>query len=240
MTDSLYHHGVKGQKWGIKNGPPYPIEKGYSKSLVDKPSSLTNNKEAVRLSETCNLPLKDKPWSIEDDLDAVNKSGRDRYGASWSNNCVKSSLCYSMRRMGLDVSADKVGFFDGILGGMTANEIAGYFKSGYKMNDIPREALNKSSKVEDTLKSYIMKECSPSESRACGIFGVSSSFGGHMMSWEKIGDDIIFTDPQSGSVDFSSKVLSFCDTHKDSTDITFSRIDNAIFDEKKVQKLVRR
>ena len=22
----LYHHGVKGQKWGVRNGPPYPIE----------------------------------------------------------------------------------------------------------------------------------------------------------------------------------------------------------------------
>lgn len=23
----LYHHGVKGQKWGVRNGPPYPITK---------------------------------------------------------------------------------------------------------------------------------------------------------------------------------------------------------------------
>ncbi len=23
----LYHHGVKGQKWGVKNGPPYPIKR---------------------------------------------------------------------------------------------------------------------------------------------------------------------------------------------------------------------
>lgn len=22
----LYHHGVKGQKWGVRNGPPYPID----------------------------------------------------------------------------------------------------------------------------------------------------------------------------------------------------------------------
>ena len=21
----LAHHGIKGQKWGVKNGPPYPI-----------------------------------------------------------------------------------------------------------------------------------------------------------------------------------------------------------------------
>jgi len=24
--DELYHHGIKGQKWGVKNGPPYPLD----------------------------------------------------------------------------------------------------------------------------------------------------------------------------------------------------------------------
>lgn len=26
LTDELYHHGVKGQEWGVRHGPPYPIE----------------------------------------------------------------------------------------------------------------------------------------------------------------------------------------------------------------------
>lgn len=25
----LAHHGVKGQKWGVKNGPPYPIKRDF-------------------------------------------------------------------------------------------------------------------------------------------------------------------------------------------------------------------
>lgn len=25
-SQELYHHGVKGQQWGVRNGPPYPIE----------------------------------------------------------------------------------------------------------------------------------------------------------------------------------------------------------------------
>ena len=33
----LYHHGIKGQKWGVQNGPPYPLklsDKAY-KTLMD-------------------------------------------------------------------------------------------------------------------------------------------------------------------------------------------------------------
>lgn len=30
-TNWLIHHGIKGQKWGIKNGPPYPIDKSAKK-----------------------------------------------------------------------------------------------------------------------------------------------------------------------------------------------------------------
>lgn len=26
--DELYHHGIKGQRWGVQNGPPYPLDKG--------------------------------------------------------------------------------------------------------------------------------------------------------------------------------------------------------------------
>lgn len=32
LHDVLMHHGIKGQKWGVRNGPPYPIEdKVYAK-----------------------------------------------------------------------------------------------------------------------------------------------------------------------------------------------------------------
>ena len=26
----LYHHGILGQKWGVQNGPPYPLDSDVS------------------------------------------------------------------------------------------------------------------------------------------------------------------------------------------------------------------
>ena len=30
--ETLEHHGIKGQKWGVRNGPPYPLSRGKSGS----------------------------------------------------------------------------------------------------------------------------------------------------------------------------------------------------------------
>lgn len=31
--DELYHHGIQGMHWGVKNGPPYPLDKKVSASI---------------------------------------------------------------------------------------------------------------------------------------------------------------------------------------------------------------
>ena len=31
--NELYHHGIEGQKWGVKNGPPYPLDRGSGSRL---------------------------------------------------------------------------------------------------------------------------------------------------------------------------------------------------------------
>lgn len=44
--DYLFHHGIKGQKWGKQNGPPYPLSKEKHNKVVKK-----SKKEKDRIKE---------------------------------------------------------------------------------------------------------------------------------------------------------------------------------------------
>lgn len=45
--EELYHHGILGQKWGVQNGPPYPLEgagKAAAQAAKNSIASGTANK----------------------------------------------------------------------------------------------------------------------------------------------------------------------------------------------------
>ena len=48
-TDEMIvaHHGVDGQKWGVKNGPPYPIDGGKHSSGSSSNGSITTKKTTI-------------------------------------------------------------------------------------------------------------------------------------------------------------------------------------------------
>ena len=43
LTDYLMHHGIKGQKWGVKHGPPYPLDEKEHKSVVSGKGQKTKD-----------------------------------------------------------------------------------------------------------------------------------------------------------------------------------------------------
>ena len=45
----LYHHGILGQKWGVQNGPPYPLDSSVSTgSKLKKILSKEGLEETIR------------------------------------------------------------------------------------------------------------------------------------------------------------------------------------------------
>lgn len=45
VNDYLEHHGIQGQKWGIKHGPPYPLDRKTSKAIKKSGKVTVNVKD---------------------------------------------------------------------------------------------------------------------------------------------------------------------------------------------------
>lgn len=68
--DSLYHHGIMKQKWGVRHGPPYPLsyskhssaqKKSNPKSVIDgKEETTSKNQNGVSNNKDENKGLTDK------------------------------------------------------------------------------------------------------------------------------------------------------------------------------------
>jgi hypothetical protein len=48
--DSLEHHGIDGQKWGVRNGPPYPLAAG-DHSAAEKRAMKKDQKNAYKITK---------------------------------------------------------------------------------------------------------------------------------------------------------------------------------------------
>lgn len=62
IKSELFHHGIKDQKWGVRNGPPYPLDR--QKNFTKKPVSdnIKSNDIYKRTSAFKEIYLKPKEY----------------------------------------------------------------------------------------------------------------------------------------------------------------------------------
>ena len=139
----LIHSGIQGMKWGVKNGPPYPLSK--EKNLEIRKSRVHTQREtdeyewytSKNSKAFANEPAFEKPneldrkqevihsyeKSIEDDLIKVNPSrGESMIGGVF--NCRNCATAFELRRRGYDVEARRRD------DGSNAGGAEKYFKDG--------------------------------------------------------------------------------------------------------------
>lgn len=57
MNNELRHHGIKGQKWGVRNGPPYPLKESKKSNREKRLEKTMNSRIGSVLSEDDKIAL---------------------------------------------------------------------------------------------------------------------------------------------------------------------------------------
>lgn len=64
-SNELYHHGRLNQKWGIRNGPPYPLSKSAVRSVYGKNGKQTKEMtEEERIAEKNRIVIEGTPKEV--------------------------------------------------------------------------------------------------------------------------------------------------------------------------------
>lgn len=88
----LYHHGIKGQEWGVQNGPPYPLNSGSSSSKKKKKFGSKKAKDTIDTSKELSPEDKEK----------VIRSGNVKLVKSASPQLTNNELERAIKRIELN------------------------------------------------------------------------------------------------------------------------------------------
>lgn len=207
-NNSISHHGIKGQRWGVRNGPPYPLDYttkrdkglgrryGMSQYLsaadngYEESYNYTNNGKKYFMTPSAAV----KAIINEGSENYITIPGRkiggnyewnyndsginDMYEAGQSNNCTKCASTAMLRKRGYDVQPGRSAF--GAADGATE-----YWWDGAESHkDLSMESA------------YSLLNDMPIGAAGC-ISGMwENGEGGHMFNWERTSEGVNFVDLQ--------------------------------------------
>ncbi len=255
--DWLAHHGVKGQKWGVKHGPPYPLsrQKGSGrltgKIHIDEKKDVSDDmrfthKTPKYIQYIPGIKTKTKKdVSIYEDA----KKANPKYdlGEECQTNCLYCTLTMEMRCRGYDVEAQPVnkkyddysyiedlkdfGVYDGLFIPKPDSDYGMILDKNGK--EIDRKPTKK--ETEDLKSNCISKiEKMPNNSRGeiAFYYWFDNHEDGHSVFFEKTDKgDVVIIDGQDGAAYYIDDYHLF----EYSSSIGISRLDNRDIDINKVK-----
>ena len=193
----LMHSGRMGMHWGVRNGPPYPLDAAKMSDSGREQYGLKKLKKDYKVDPKNGLRLKSKEQTRAQDCAAANPYLKREFKSySWMN-CAPCVAAYDIRRRGYDVVAGdpfKDGVHDdGILNfynSVTEDDVQYYYEY---IDDVPTRVTVKHSKeLYDHTKKTILDQ----GNGARGMLLVDLPTCSHAISYENRNGEILVLDPQ--------------------------------------------
>lgn len=70
---SLQHHGIDGQKWGVKNGPPYPLDSSKPSRKERRRDKRKENRELKKKDKELKKKIQDRKYLSDEEIDLMIK-----------------------------------------------------------------------------------------------------------------------------------------------------------------------
>lgn len=104
-SEELYHHGIDDQKWGVRHGPPYPLDPSPAKQAIRKKKSVgliqrfKNKRKGKKLREA-----KERKKKEREEIDKAVKAGNAAKVEKLQSKMSDEELYNAINRLNLSKS----------------------------------------------------------------------------------------------------------------------------------------
>lgn len=212
---TLAHHGIKGQKWGVKNGPPYPLSDDVSgrvrmqgkwgRDSADYSKDHSDKFEERGVDSLSDLKLLSESANMQTIRRNINHGDVNDFGRHY--NCRNCALAFEMTERGYDVQArpaknrsnvgDITKFFKG--GKLEHYDFGGTIPKGITRDQYDVIVIAQAKKVERSIRTQ------GNGARGIFVLGMTASDDDlsmrtnsfHAVNYKVEGDKVIMFDTQS-------------------------------------------
>ena len=189
-SDFLEHHGIKGQKWGVENGPPYPLNDTI-KAIAYRGGELTDGRKAVNFTakdvkKARKIVNKNLKTMTSDEIKeykarlALESEMGEILGTNYGSKLQKKlkdnavdAVADSLKTTGTKVLANaEMAAVGEIISNTLGADAASMITNGLSKYDLAKEAYNRNQKAQENK----LKEQSTYQDKMAKISSLSTAY----------------------------------------------------------------